>query len=102
MPSFKTQKQQAEEADVERRRGLPSPTPPSSPTPLVELETFRTEEDEFGRFRIYNKRPASELSNTPVPDYNDFGESGENHQARPEDLASGLTGGRPLFTQGVN
>ena len=93
MPSFKTQKQQAEEAEiaeVERCRGLPSPTPPSSPTPPVELEAFRTEEDEFGRFRIYNKRPASELSNTPLPDYNDFGESGEIHQAHPEDLASGL------------
>ena len=93
MPSFKTQKQQAEEvemAEAERRQGLPSPTPPGSPSPLVELETFRTEEDEFRRFRIYNKCPTSELSNTPLPDHNDFGESGETHRAHPENLASGL------------
>ena len=90
MPSFKTQKQQAEEAEMERRQGLPSPIPPSSPAPPVELEMFRTEEDEFGRFRIYNRRPALELSNTPLPDYNDFGESSEIHRARSEDLASGL------------
>jgi len=93
MPSFKTRKQQMEEAGIaeaERRQGLPSPTPPSSPTPPVELEAFRTEADEFGRFRIYNKRPASELSNMPLPDYNDFGESDEIHRAHPEDLASGL------------
>ena len=59
MPSFKTQKQQIEEAEmaeVERRRRQPSPTPPSPPTPPVELEMFRTEEDEFGRFRISSKK----------------------------------------------
>jgi len=93
IPSFKTQKQRIEEAEIaeaERQRGLPSPTPPHSPTPPVELETFRTEEDEFGRFRIYHQRPAEELSNTPPPDHNDFAESGEIHQGRPENLASGL------------
>ena len=93
MPSFKTQRQRIEEAEIaeeERRRALPSPTPPSSPAPPVELETFRTEEDEFGRFRIYRQHPASELSNTPPPDHNDFAESGETYQAHPENLASGL------------
>lgn len=93
MPSFKTQKQQAEEAETaeaERRRGLPSPTPPNSPTPPVELKTFRTEEDEFGRFRIYNQRPTSELPNVPPPDHNDFAEPGGTHQGCPENLASGL------------
>ena len=65
MLSFKTQKQQIEEAEmaeVERHRRQPSPTPPSPPTPPVELEMFRTEEDEFGHFRIYYQRPTSELS----------------------------------------
>ena len=93
MPSFKTQKQRIEEAEIaeaERRRGLPSPTPPHSPTPPVELETFTTEEDEFGRFRIYRQHPTSELSNTPPPDHNDFAESGEICQAHPENLVSGL------------
>lgn len=92
MPSFKTQKRQMEEAEMaeaERRRGLPSPTPPTSPTPPVELKTFRTQEDEFGHFRIYNRRPLSELSNTPPPDHNDFIRS-ETHQTPPEDLAAGL------------
>ena len=51
---------------------------------------FRTEEDEFGRFRIYYQCPTSELSNTPLPDHNDFAESGETHQACPENIASGL------------
>ena len=68
----------------------PSPAPPSSPTPPVELEAFRTEEDEFGRFRIYRQHPESELSNTPPPDHNDFAGSGETYQAQPEHLASGL------------
>ena len=93
MPSFKTQRQQDEEAEMaeaERCRGLPSPTPPTSPAPPVELEKFRTEEDEFGRFRIYHRRPVSELSNTPPPDSNDFAGSGETHQAHPENIASGL------------
>ena len=93
MPSFKTQKQQnedAEMAEAERHRGLPSPTPPTLSTPPVKLEGFRTEEDEFGRFRVYRQRPLSELSNTPPPDYNDFAGSGETHQANAEDLASGL------------
>ncbi|KAF9642545.1 hypothetical protein BDM02DRAFT_3193049, partial [Thelephora ganbajun] len=93
MPSFRTQKQQREEAETaeaERCRGIPSPTPPSSPTPPIELERFRTEEDEFGRFRIYRRRPILELSNTPLPDYNDFAESGETHQVLLENVASGL------------
>ncbi|KAF9642423.1 hypothetical protein BDM02DRAFT_3193292 [Thelephora ganbajun] len=93
MPSFKMQKQQREEAEIaeaERRRGIPSPMPPSSPTPPVELERFRTEEDEFRCFRIYCKCPISELSNTPLPDHNDFTESGEIRRARPENVASGL------------
>ncbi|KAF9642729.1 hypothetical protein BDM02DRAFT_3192786, partial [Thelephora ganbajun] len=93
MPSFRTQKQQREEAEIaeaERRRGIPSPTPPSSPTPPIELERFRTKEDEFGRFRIYRKRPISELSNTPLLDHNDFSESGEIPQGHPENIASGL------------
>jgi hypothetical protein len=93
MPSFKTQKQQAEEAELgeaDRCQGRPLSTPPSSPTPPIELGTFRTEEDEFRRFRIYSQRPTSELSNTPLPDHNDFGESGEIRQAHPVNLASGL------------
>lgn len=73
----------------------PSPTPPPqiplhSPTPPVELETFRTQEDEFGRFRIYHQHPTLELSNTPPPDHNDFAGSGEIPETHPEDLASGL------------
>ena len=68
----------------------PSPVPPPSPTPPVELKAFRTAEDEFGRFRIYRRQPNSELSNTPLPDHNDFAGSGETHQAQPEHLASGL------------
>lgn len=93
MPSFKTQKQQIEEAEmaeVERRWRQPLPTPPSLPTPPVELKMFRTEEDKFGCFRIYYQCPTSELSNTPLPDHNDFAESGETHQACPENIASGL------------
>jgi len=92
MPSFKTQKRQREEAEIaeaERRR-LPSPTPPHSPTPPIKLETFRTKEDEFGRFRVYHRHPASEPSNEPPPDHNDFAESEETHQGRPENIASGL------------
>jgi hypothetical protein len=93
MPSYKTWKQQVEEAEMaeaERRQEYPSPTPPYSPTPPVQLEKFRTAEDEFGRFRIYHQRPASELSNTPPPDHNDFAESEEAHQASPGNIASGL------------
>ena len=82
--------EEEETAEAERRQRRPSSTPPVSPTPPVKLETFRTEADEFGRFRIYSRRPISELSNTPVPDHNDFIESGETHQARAENLASGL------------
>jgi hypothetical protein len=88
MPTFKTQKQWNEEAQQDK--GLPSPTPPSSPTPPVELERFQTEEDEFGRFRIYHKRPRSELSNTPPPDHNDFTAAEEDDAGRPKKVASGL------------
>ncbi|KAF9642395.1 hypothetical protein BDM02DRAFT_3133118 [Thelephora ganbajun] len=93
MPSFKTQKQQREEAEIaeaERQRGIPSPMPPSSPTPPVKLERFRTKEDEFRHFRIYHKHPILELSNTPLLDHNNFTESGEIHRAHPENVASGL------------
>jgi len=86
IPSFKTQRQQQEEA--ERHQEHPSPTPPHSPTPP--LETFRTEEDEFGCFRIYHQQPVSELSSMPPPDHNDFAESGEAYQPPQENLASGL------------
>ena len=48
IPAFRTLRQQQEEAEAERRRNHPSPIPPHSPTPPAELETFRTEEDEFG------------------------------------------------------
>ena len=51
---------------------------------------FETEEDEFGRFRIYHQRPTSELPNMPQPDHDDFIESEEIHQAQSESLASGL------------
>ena len=86
IPSFRTWRQQQEEADIaeaERREGHPL----HSPTPPVELEEFQTEEDEFGRFRIYRQRPTFELSNTPVPDHNDFAESEVPHQGK---IASGL------------
>ena len=93
VPSFKTQKQQKEEEEAEaaaRRENLPSPTPFRSPTPPIELKMTTTEEDEFGRFRIYHRRPESERANIPQPDHNDFADSGEVHQARTEDVASGL------------
>ena len=88
IPTSKTLRQQEKEA--ERHQEHPSPTPPHSPTPPVELEMFRTEEDDFGRFRIYHQRPTSELSNTPLPDHNDFPESGETCHGHPENIASGL------------
>ena len=70
---------------------FPSPTPPRSSTPgPVELEMFKTEEDEFGRYRLYHRQPISELSNTPPPDHNDFVELEETHQSRSGYLASGL------------
>ena len=88
---YGTDRTAVQREEVERRQTrLPSPTPPRSPTPPVELKMFRTEEDEFGRFRIYRRPPESELSNMPPPDHNDFAESGEIHQAHPENLASGL------------
>jgi hypothetical protein len=84
------EEEEKETAEAERRQRQPSSTPPISPTPPIELERFRTEADEFGRFRVYNRRPISELSNTPVPDHNNFIESGETHQACADNLASGL------------
>jgi hypothetical protein len=63
---------------------------PVPQTPPSELETFRTTEDEFGRFRIYRRRPLSELTNTPPPDHNDFADSGEVCEMDPKKLASGL------------
>ena len=93
MSNSEIQQQQVEETEIakaERYEGPLSPTPPHSPIPPVEFETFRTQEDEFGRFRVYSRHPTSELSNTPLPDHNDFAESGEAHQADPENLASGL------------
>ena len=86
IPNSKTLRQQ----EKERQQEYPSPTPPRSPTPPVELEMFRTGEDEFGRFRIYHRQPTSELSNTPLPDHNDFAESGETYLGHPENTASGL------------
>ena len=86
IPTSKTLRQQ----EAERQQEDPSPTPLHSPTPPVELEMFRTGEDDFGRFRIYHQRPISELSNTPLPDHNDFAESGETYQGHPENIASGL------------
>ena len=86
IPTSKTLRQQ----EKERQQDFPSPTPPHSPTPQVELEMFKTGEDEFGRFRIYHQRPTSELSNTPPPDHNDFAESGESYPGHPENVASGL------------
>jgi hypothetical protein len=73
---------------------------PSSPTPLVELEAFKTREDQFGRFRIYRKRPVSEIQNVPPPDHNDFAETEEIYKPRPGNIASGLQ--MPvLLTQGL-
>ena len=69
-----------------------------SPTPPAKLETFRTQEDEFGRFRIYRKRPASELPNVPPPDHNDFVEAQENNELCPKKLASGLQMPASLIT----
>ena len=82
--------EEEEIAEAERRQRRPSSTPPVSPAPPVELERFRTEADKFGRFRVYSRRPISELSNTPVPDHNEFIGSEETHQARADNLASGL------------
>ena len=88
IPTSKTLRQQEKEA--ERHQEYHSPIPPYAPTPPVELEMFRTEEDEFGRFRIYHQRPKTELSNTPPPDHNDFAESRETDHGHPENIASGL------------
>ncbi|KAF9783930.1 hypothetical protein BJ322DRAFT_1109780 [Thelephora terrestris] len=94
LPSFKTQKRQMEEeeaiVEADKHQRQASSTPPVSPTPPVELKKFMTEADEFGRFRIYHRHPVSELSNVPVPDHNDFIDSGETHQACADNLASGL------------
>ena len=49
----------------------------------------RTQEDEFRRFRIYRKRPVSELMNVPPPDHNDFMEH-QGDELCPRNLASGL------------
>ena len=57
MSNSEIQQQQVEETEIakaERYEEPLSPTPPHSPTPPVELETFRTQEDEFGRFRVYS------------------------------------------------
>ena len=62
---------------------------PRTPTPPAELETSRTQEDEFRRFRIYRKRPVSELTNVPPPDHNDFVEH-QGDEPCPRNLASGL------------
>jgi len=88
IPNSKALRQQEKEA--ERREEYLSPTPPHFPTPPVELEMFETGEDEFGRFRIYHQLPTSELSNTPLPDHNEFAESGETYPGHPGDIASGL------------
>ncbi|KAF9642610.1 hypothetical protein BDM02DRAFT_3192952 [Thelephora ganbajun] len=74
--SYKSQKQQREEAAAEeamRQAGLPTPTPPPHPITPVELQTIQTEEDEFGQYR---------------PDHNDF--TAETCQVNSKDLASGL------------
>jgi hypothetical protein len=64
--------------------------PPRSPTPPVELEAFTTTEDEFGRFRIYQRRPKSEPANIPLLDPNGFAATGETFQPQKENIAAGL------------
>ncbi|KAF9642445.1 hypothetical protein BDM02DRAFT_3193230 [Thelephora ganbajun] len=89
--SYKSQKQQREEAaakEAMRQAGLPTPTPPPRPITPVELQTIQTKEDEFGRYRVYQKRPDHEPGNFPQLDHNDF--TAETHQENSKDLASGL------------
>src|SRR5579872_4407053 len=57
---------------------------------MVKLEAFMTMEDQFGRFRIYRRRPASEHKNLPLLDHNDFAGTGETFQPRQGDVAAGL------------
>ena len=50
MSNSEIQQQEVEETEMAkaaRYGGTPSPTPPYSPFPPVELEMFRTQEDEF-------------------------------------------------------
>jgi len=86
-----SQAQQREEAAAEeaaRQPILSTPTPPPQPISPVELQTTTTETDEFGRYRIYQKRPDHEPRNIPQPDHNAF--ATEAHQGDTEDLASRL------------
>ncbi|KAF9646989.1 hypothetical protein BDM02DRAFT_3188327 [Thelephora ganbajun] len=88
---FESQKQQREEAAAEeamRQAGLPTPTLPPHPITPVKLQTIQTEEDEFGQYRVYQKRPDHEPGNFPQLDHNDF--AAETHQANSKDLGSGL------------
>ena len=90
LPSLFGVLKQREMVEAGEHQGQSSSTPPSLPTPPVELERFETGEDEFGHSRIYHRRPTSELLNTPLPDHNDFAEPGETHQGYRDNLASGL------------
>ena len=86
-----SQAQQREEAAAEeaaRQAILSPPPPPPQPINPIELQTVTTETDEFGRYRIYHKRPDHEPRNIPQPDHNDF--VTEAHQGNTEDLAAGL------------
>jgi hypothetical protein len=95
LPHYMSQAQQREEAAAEeaaRQANLSTPTPSPRPVTPVELQTVQTESDEFGRYRIYRKRPDHEPGNIPQPDHNNF--TSETHQGNAEELASGL--GLPL------
>ena len=91
LPNYMSQQQQENEAAAEvaaMQADSPIPTPPQETTP-VGLEMTLTESDEFGRYRIYWKRPDHEPENLPQPDHNDF--VTEIHQGNSGDLAAGLS-----------
>jgi len=79
---------QIQQREAARQPDPPTPTPSPHPTTPVDLETVQTESDEFGRYRIYRKRPDHEPENFPQPDHNNF--TSETHHGNTEDLASGL------------
>ena len=91
LPAYKSWKQQRDEARAEeaaRQANLPTPTPPPHPATPINLQMIQTEEDEFGRYRVYQKRPDHEPGNLPQPEHNGF--AAETHQGNAEDFASGL------------